>query len=74
MNIKTEGKGRIWDDFQNSSSLEKNKTHIFYTRNTGRNRIRHARDFRWQEAREGEYSDSNVGLIPIKREGEERIG
>ena len=33
MNIKTEGKGRIWDDFQNSSSLEKTQ-HISFTQET----------------------------------------
>ena len=33
MNIKTEGKGRIWDDFQNSSSLEKTQ-HIPFTQET----------------------------------------
>ena len=47
--------------------LKKHNTCIFYIRNTGRNRIRHARDFRWQEAKEGEYSDSN-GIWYLQRE------
>ena len=50
--------------------LKKHNTCIFYTRNTGRNRIRHARDFRWQEAKEGEYSDSN-GIWYLQREKKE---